>query len=134
MNDEIEINTYSNSPLPIEVPDFINDLNSNNNNFLNTEKTPPLYSEPNSVEYSFDELKTILSNLFTRHSLSKKCFKDIIDTIVLTKKFDSDVINQLAYADFFENTNSKADSFFLCNCFKSLSTLRSICDSCSLKP
>ena len=82
MNDEIEMNRYSNSPLPIEVPDFINDLDSNNFNFLNREKTPPPYSNPIALNIYLMNQKP-----FYLIFLPGKVYQKNVSRILLTQYF-----------------------------------------------
>ena len=75
---------------------------NNNYNNLNVIQHPISDTTgPNNTEFSFDELKTILSSLFIRHSLSKQCFKDIIDAFILSSKFNPEVINKLPKKAFY---------------------------------
>ena len=66
---------YSNSPLPLETNGLINSQDIDNNTFQEPEQLSHNCLEPNNIEFSFNELKAMLSKMFIRHILSKNALR-----------------------------------------------------------
>ena len=79
-------------------------------------------------------MKQLLRNFFVKNNLTKGCLRDLINILPLIKDFDSTVINQLSYSNFFPRNIKNIKSFYFCNCFLSFNSKSSHCDVCNSFP